>query len=293
MKKATSIEEQISTLQNRGMKIGNTDNAKKVLSDIGYYRLGFYWFPYEQTYPERTNRNHNFVSDTTFEKSVLLYDFDFKLRSILSPYLYRIEVNLRTALTYIISNDFKDNPIWFSDPEYVTETFVKYLPVFYNTVKKSSAIKCHHINHRDDIYAPAWKTLEYMSFGDIIFLYKSIKDTEERRKIPNHFDYTNERIFNNHIETIKVLRNQCAHGHNVFDLNLQKSIRKGFLNEIVGDRIHNILGCMIVASHLLETISNDVKESFLKEIKSLVEDPKYSDVKEKIQSVSMFVNLDI
>lgn len=46
MKTATSIEEQIELLQNRGMKVADKEKAKEVLLDIGYYRLGFYWFPY-------------------------------------------------------------------------------------------------------------------------------------------------------------------------------------------------------------------------------------------------------
>ena len=43
--KATTFEEQIQLLRSRGMVINNEEKAKEVLSDIGYYRLGFYWFP--------------------------------------------------------------------------------------------------------------------------------------------------------------------------------------------------------------------------------------------------------
>ena len=59
MKTATSIEEQIELLQNRGMKVADKEKAKEVLLDIGYYRLGFYWFPYEESYPSRKHRTHN------------------------------------------------------------------------------------------------------------------------------------------------------------------------------------------------------------------------------------------
>ena len=45
--KATTIEEQIALLKERGMVI-DLDNkkVKEILLDIGYYRLGFYWFPF-------------------------------------------------------------------------------------------------------------------------------------------------------------------------------------------------------------------------------------------------------
>ncbi len=45
-KEVINIDEQISLLRQRGMIINNEDKAKEVLSDVGYYRLGFYWFPF-------------------------------------------------------------------------------------------------------------------------------------------------------------------------------------------------------------------------------------------------------
>ena len=58
IKKATNIEEQISKLVERGMVIEDTKKAREYLLDIGYFRLGFYWFPFEKTYPRKKNRNH-------------------------------------------------------------------------------------------------------------------------------------------------------------------------------------------------------------------------------------------
>ena len=46
---AKNVDEQIDLLQSRGMIINDIEKAKEVLLDVGYYRLGFYWFPYEGT----------------------------------------------------------------------------------------------------------------------------------------------------------------------------------------------------------------------------------------------------
>ena len=46
MKRATTIPEQIKLLRNRGVQINNEAKAKENLLDIGYYRLGFYFFPW-------------------------------------------------------------------------------------------------------------------------------------------------------------------------------------------------------------------------------------------------------
>lgn len=50
MKKATTIEEQIKRLRDRNVTIVDEEKAKENLLDIGYYRLGFYFFPFEITY---------------------------------------------------------------------------------------------------------------------------------------------------------------------------------------------------------------------------------------------------
>ena len=49
IKVAIDVDEQISLLRQRGMIIDDEDKAKEVLLDVGYYRLGFYWFPFERS----------------------------------------------------------------------------------------------------------------------------------------------------------------------------------------------------------------------------------------------------
>ncbi len=51
---ATTIDEQIKLLKDRGMNIEDEVKARENLMDIGYFRLGFYWFPFEKTYPKKT-----------------------------------------------------------------------------------------------------------------------------------------------------------------------------------------------------------------------------------------------
>ena len=113
MKRATTIDEQIERLQKRGMSINDKERAVDILLDMGYYRLGFYWFPMEKSYPSKERRNHNFKDGASFDKSVRLYEFDKELRNILSYYIHDIEVNLRTKVIYYVSNEYKNDPVWF------------------------------------------------------------------------------------------------------------------------------------------------------------------------------------
>ncbi len=45
--KALTVEQQIKLLQQRNVEIENVAKAQEVLLDIGYYRLGFYFFPFD------------------------------------------------------------------------------------------------------------------------------------------------------------------------------------------------------------------------------------------------------
>ena len=170
-RKAITLEEQIDLLRSRGMTINDEEKAKEVLLDVGYYRLGFYWFPFETTYPNKKNRTHQFTNKANFDVAVKLYYFDFKLRNILLYYINRIEVNFRNYLTYIVSNHYDTNPQWFSDNNIVSTSFTATFDetVYNSNFKKNSVIKHHHKTYSDK-YAPAWKTLEFMTLGSVINL---------------------------------------------------------------------------------------------------------------------------
>ena len=47
MKTAKTIDEQIEILRSHGIIVNDECKAKEILHDIGYYRLGFYFFPFE------------------------------------------------------------------------------------------------------------------------------------------------------------------------------------------------------------------------------------------------------
>ena len=255
MKTATTIEEQLALLKDRGMFVPDEEKAKEILMDIGYYRLGFYWFPYEASFPSKRDRDHRFKPGTSFDKVIALYYFDHDLRGILSPYLYRIEVNLRTFLIYTASNLYRNNPTWFADHRMVSGAFIDYLPGCYATIRKNEAVKHHHQKYPDDKYAPAWKALEYMTFGDILYLIANLKDNHLRQLIAAHYQIRNLHVFESYMNTIRLMRNLCAHGHNIYDLKLQKSIKAGPITAIEGDRHHNLTGCLLVISYVLRTIS--------------------------------------
>lgn len=256
MKFATTIPEQINLLKSRGLSISNENKAAEILADIGYYRLGFYWFPFEEGYPNWRNRTHKFIEGASFESAIALYYFDQDLRHILIPYLQRVEIHLRTTLIYIASNHYKKNPTWFADSLLMAEKFVSKLPKIYSEIsEQNKVIQRHHSKHRNDIYAPAWKTLEYMTFGNILYLIDSLKNNALKDKIIENLGYSNYEVFSSHMNTLRILRNKCAHGHNLFDLKLNTPIKFGPINNLNSQNKSNIDGAIKVLEHVLSNIS--------------------------------------
>ena len=135
--KATTINQQIQKLRDRGVVINDEVKAKENLLDIGYFRLCSYLFPFEKTYPKLKNRNHEFKAGTQFEDAVTLYYLDFDLRTILLKYITRIEVAFRTYVTYTLSNKYIQSPTWFVDPKYIDNSFItKFELDLYNEIRK-------------------------------------------------------------------------------------------------------------------------------------------------------------
>lgn len=283
MKTATTIDEQIDRLKNRGMSIGNESYARDILIDLGYYRLGFYWFPFEKSYPSKDNRTHLFKDGTIFDKCVRLYEFDQELRHLLSKYLEDIEVNLRTEVIYLLSNRHKENPIWFVDDEVVMGTYITSFERKYkDEIANNDVIIRHAKKHPEDKYAPAWKTLEYISFGDLLRLIDNLKSLESRQEIYKCYGLSDETSFPNYMEIIRQMRNNCAHGHPLYDLKLYKSLRAGKFRKVLkgdqGELFSSLKGVLMVIQYFLYYLPGNKGQQFAKDVKHLMNVHRKEDI---------------
>lgn len=277
--KATLVNEQIALLKSRGMKIEDEEKAKECLLDIGYFRLGFYWFPFEMTYPRNVKRNHNFKEGTKFDYAVKLYYFDFDLRNLFLRYISRIEINFRTTLIYNVSNTYKDNPYWYVDSNIINRTTLdsnEYQKAL-NDLQKEALVKLDRKEHKNRPFAPAWKALEYMSFGTIIKIYDGLKNPKLQSDISRVYGIPSPKQFSNYMNTVRKLRNYCAHGKVLFDINLDVAISSGPLGYL-GNNKSTLFGMYLVFKYLLGKISsNRVKEMEVDLIKAFERIP-YNEV---------------
>lgn len=272
-KKATNIEEQISILKKRGMILDQDLNKiEEILLDIGYYRLGFYWYPFSNP------KTHNFDHNIKFSEVLALYYFDSDLKNLLTKYLTRFEINFRTKLIYYVSNAYPNSPTWFVDPAVVEREFIQTFDKFYSKDFKLSnkAIKKHHEKYINDKYAPAWKTIEFLTFGSVLHLYRSIKSKQLKELIAKEYQILNILVLEAHIKIILNLRNICAHNGVLYDYKTTKGIKTIPGLNIGPNERHSLIGVFKLFSFYLSKISVNRKTEFEKSYWNLKNNMKLS-----------------
>jgi abortive infection bacteriophage resistance protein len=272
MKQATTVEQQIEVLKNRGIQIDmNEEKAKEILSDIGYFRLGFYCFPFETTYPNRKNRTHQYKQGTKFSDIVSLYYFDVDLRNILSRYLNRVEINFRTNIIYRASNLHVNCNTWFVSPVAMNKHFIDKFDdeLYTEKFKKNPIIKNHHKKYINDRYAPAWKTLEFFTFGAMFKVFQNLRNNSLKQEISLQYNVRNIDTFEVYFRTIVELRNLCAHGSVLFDHKLTIPLRGGIALKIDNRNKNNIFSAIKILYYMLEQISENRAKEMKTEINQL------------------------
>ena len=100
----------------------------------------------------------------------------------------------------------------------------------------------------------------FMSFGTIIKLYENLKNPKLLCEISNVYGMSHPSQFSNYINVVRKLRNYCAHGKVLFDLNLDEAISDGPLGYL-GNQKNSLFGIYSVFKYFLGRISsNRVKE---------------------------------
>lgn len=174
----------------------------------------------------------------------------------------------------------------------INRNFVSQFDVIYTEdfKKKNRALKQHHLKYINDKYAPAWKTLEYLTFGTILKLFKSLKDKKLKTKIVESFGMISIQKFELLMDTVLYLRNACAHGNVLFDLAFPKGIPSLPFLSVNNNQRHQLHTGIRVVSYFLCIISTNRKNEFEVEINKHFNNVKNEDV---ISIISNKIGVDI
>jgi conserved hypothetical phage abiD protein len=266
------------------MIFDNEQKAKEILEDVGYYRLGFYWYYFQKDF-----RRHLFVENTHFSTVIDLYYLDVDLRFLLIKALSRIEINLRTNIIYTISNYYKENPFWFADKRVMKSEFVDTLDDFYTDIRRNKVIIEHHRKYPNHKYAPAWKTLEFMTLGSLYTLFTSLKEEEIKRRVALKYGVRSIKIFDNYFKVIFNIRNICSHTRVLYDLNHYIAVTGKGIIPIEKNEKNSLSAYIKVVQYFLGQISQNRGESFKKEIGNIfLQNIENKEVKQLLENKSKF-----
>jgi abortive infection bacteriophage resistance protein len=232
LKQPLSIEEQIKKLKGRGLLIDNEKSAENYLSNISYYRLRAYTFPFQDN--KQGENDHKFLrNNIRFEDIIDLYCFDRRLRALIFNALEKIEVALRTKFIYeysISSNDshwFLKKNSYFNPDKQIRLSKTEYIAAYDLLIKKISEdvnrsdedfVQHYQQKYSEPTMPPAWMTLETLSFGNLSKLIANLDcKSAPYKRIALSLGLSNSLILENWIYSFSVLRNYCAHHSRIWN----------------------------------------------------------------------------
>jgi abortive infection bacteriophage resistance protein len=278
-KVATTVEQQIALLESRGMKFDcELEKVKETLLDIGYYRLGFYSYYFQD------KKSHHFTTDVCFNDIIKLYYFDFDMKMLLLRYIYRIEVHFRTQLLYYASNHYSDNNAWYVDSKIVDSSiFKEFNTIYFNLKTKNKNLIKHHVNYPCD-YAPAWKVFEFLTFGQTFKFFSKLKNEELKKQISGVYGFRDISLLNNYFISIINIRNICSHNGVLFDYNQPTGIKRipNLKYRINSGNTANLNASLRLVLFILSKVSANRSNDLEQEIKNLLASASHNELVKNI-----------
>jgi abortive infection bacteriophage resistance protein len=203
-KPALTVELQLQQLKNRGMVIPDDAVARQWLTTVSYYRLSAYFYPYKQA-------DESFKQGTSFETVQMLYEFDRFLRLLLLGAIERVEVALRTAVTYQLA--MKLGPFAHCHPDAFRPQFRHrdFMSELDSAEKYSHETFVRHFRQKyaEERNLPIWMATELLSFGTISLLVEFLRG-DVLKQVARTFK-TTETFLPSWMHSLSYVRNLCAH----------------------------------------------------------------------------------
>ena len=210
------ISEQINLLEERGLIIKDRVAASFFLKHINYYHLSIYFKAFQNDF-------NLFLGEIRFEDIFNIYDFDRKLRLLFLDVIERIEISLKSFLSYEITKS-RQNIFWYFNKDNF-ENFDNIERQLEKTLtSKEIYLEHYYKKYNYPQYPPAWMFFESLSFGDCSRLLNDLK-IQDKLLIINNYGFRR-------IKAIKFfyylshLRNCCAHYSRVWDKNFIIKVNK-------------------------------------------------------------------
>lgn len=267
-----SVSDQIKSLQSRGLTVHDPAKAASYLSNISYYRLRAYTYPFQ----DNNDSTHPFIIPVSFEDIIKLYVFDRQFRLFVLDAVEKIEISIRTQIIYNWARNHGSH--WHCDGTLYRNS-VQFARDFTRLQQEVDRSVETFIGHYKTTYTnphepPCWMSLEVTSFGLLSLIFRNLKMGAEKKAVTKYYGLGKVDILENWMHAFSNIRNVCAHHSRLWNRRLTAhiTIPNHTVNPFITNK--NILPYKIYAAlcgmkYILDTISPG--NSFAKRLKDLMQ----------------------
>lgn len=162
--------------------------------------------------------NHLFKDGSTFDKVLMLYRFDKKLRVLLFNEIEKIEIAVRESIMNMTAERSGDvfwltNNVHFHDQN----LFNNSINLLKKEYDRSTEDFIEHFKHTYiEPFPPAWILGELLPMGNINIFYRNLKDKTLKKKIAKRF-HLHAPVFESWLSVLTLTRNSCCHHSRVWN----------------------------------------------------------------------------
>jgi abortive infection bacteriophage resistance protein len=219
-----TYDEQLALLKQRGLSISSDSETLRWLKRVNYYRLSAYYIPFQEPRPSEA-----FLPGATWERVIDLYIFDCRLRHLFKIAMERIEIALRTTITYELAHTFgpfahtksTTYATWFLYPGKRSHSdFEEFIQSIEKEEKRAREVfvKAYRDKYTSEKFLPIWMATELMSFGTLSMMFSGLNNATQRQ-IASKYQMRNV-PFQNWVHVLSSIRNVTAHSSRLWNRQL-------------------------------------------------------------------------
>jgi abortive infection bacteriophage resistance protein len=205
-KPSLTFDQQADLLINRGLVVTDRKTLLIHLSNVSYYRLSAYWYPFRQA-------DDTLKPGTTFEMIWRRYTFDRQVRLLVMDAIERVEIAVRTQLTNTFTLKYGAfghlNPT--NLPKINNDKKIELIHKIREEAIHSQERFVEHYQqkYRKETDLPLWMAVELMTFGMLFTLFRGT-ESEIKRNVAAVYGISAEVLYS-WLHCLNQVRNICAH----------------------------------------------------------------------------------
>lgn len=241
-KRFLTIQEQRMRLEERGMRISDPVEVERWLSVVGYYRLSGYWYPYRQSHRDAEGRpviEDEFLSGTTFERVVQIYEFDRRLKLRVLDAVERVEIAMRVRVGHGLGahGTYAHEDKNILCPNFVRNGYDKWISKLEGEKQRSKEDFVKHYKSKHGGEFPVWVVTELLDFGSISWLYTGMQQTDRddvamSLNVLDSDGAGNSGALQNWMRNLNQVRNICAHHSRLWNRNIIDQLSQRHLKSV-------------------------------------------------------------